>query len=182
MKLWLVRHARPLVDEGVCYGASDVAADAAHTQACAARLAEALPQGLAVWYSPLQRCAQLARALCELRPDLRTRADDRLAEMDFGCWEGVHWNAIDKVHYDTWTANFAQYRFGGHESVADLMRRVEEARAEAAGQGEELVWITHAGVMRAMALLAQGVTRLEHADQWPVDVPSFGRWCCQQSV
>ena len=31
MKLWLVRHAQPLVDAGVCYGRLDVAADPAAT-------------------------------------------------------------------------------------------------------------------------------------------------------
>jgi alpha-ribazole phosphatase len=29
--LWLLRHAHPLVDAGVCYGRLDVAADAART-------------------------------------------------------------------------------------------------------------------------------------------------------
>ena len=42
MKIWLVRHAQPLVEAGVCYGASDVAADRAATQDAAQRLAEAL--------------------------------------------------------------------------------------------------------------------------------------------
>lgn len=176
MKLWLVRHARPLVDEGVCYGASDVLADAVHTQACAARLAAVLPAGLALWHSPLRRCRQLATALHAARPDLRPRADARLAEMDFGCWEGVLWEAIEKRHYDAWNADFARHRFGGRESVAELMRRVRQARAEAARAGEEMAWITHAGVMRAMVLLDRGVRRIEHAEQWPREAPAWGEW------
>ena len=39
------------------------------------------------------------------------------------------------------------------------------------------VWITHAGVIRAAQLLAQGVRHVERADQWPVDAPAFGQWC-----
>ena len=39
MKLWLVRHAKPLVDEGVCYGASDLDADPEATLAAAQELA-----------------------------------------------------------------------------------------------------------------------------------------------
>lgn len=176
MKLWLVRHARPLVDPGVCYGVSEVAADVQHTRDCAARLAEALPAGLNVWHSPLQRCAQLAKTLQALRPDLRLRADARLAEIDFGCWEGMRWEAIDKAHYDAWTADFARHRFGGRESVAELMRRVDAARGDAARHGHELAWITHAGVMRAMALLTQGIARLERAEQWPREAAEFGQW------
>ena len=38
MKLWIVRHAKPLIESGVCYGALDVAADAPHTlQAASSR-------------------------------------------------------------------------------------------------------------------------------------------------
>ncbi|MGJ4748845.1 histidine phosphatase family protein, partial [Leptospira sp. SA-E8] len=103
MKLWLVRHAQPLVASGVCYGASNIPADAARTAACAAQLAAelpSLPSGLALHSSPLQRCAQLARTLCELRPDLNLRFDERLREMDFGHWEGVRWDDIPRTAYD----------------------------------------------------------------------------------
>jgi alpha-ribazole phosphatase len=56
MKLWLLRHAQPLVDSGVCYGALDVAADEAATHVAAQGAAQALPPDLLVWHSPLQRC------------------------------------------------------------------------------------------------------------------------------
>ena len=42
-RLWLVRHAAPQVAPGTCYGALDVPADPAATQAAARRLAAALP-------------------------------------------------------------------------------------------------------------------------------------------
>ena len=45
MRLWLVRHARVQLAAGLCYGASEVAADPAHTQQVAAALAAALPLG-----------------------------------------------------------------------------------------------------------------------------------------
>ena len=46
MKLWLVRHAQVLLPPGICYGATDVAADAAATLSAAQALAAELPQGL----------------------------------------------------------------------------------------------------------------------------------------
>jgi alpha-ribazole phosphatase len=71
MKLWLVRHATVLIDQGVCYGALDVPADAAATQALAQDLARALPPGIAVATSALQRCEQLAQCLRRLRQNRR---------------------------------------------------------------------------------------------------------------
>ena len=62
-RLWLVRHAQPLVAPGVCYGALDLRADPAATADSAQRLAAALPPRLSASHSPLQRCEQLAHAL-----------------------------------------------------------------------------------------------------------------------
>ena len=88
--LWLVRHAKPLLPPGLCYGALDMQADAALTQAAAQRLAAVLPKDVPVQVlaSPLRRCVQLAECLHGLRPDLPFATDVRLQEMDFGSWEG----------------------------------------------------------------------------------------------
>lgn len=171
-----MRHARPLIAAGICYGATDVAADAEHTQATAAQLALWLPSGLTVWTSPLQRCSTLAEALLALRPDLRLQQDARLREMDFGCWEGQPWDAIPRSAYDDWTVDFGAARFGGRESVNELLQRVAAARAEAQALGQDTLWVTHAGVLRAMALLDQGLTTLDQAPQWPQAVAGWGEW------
>lgn len=172
--LWLVRHARPLVAPGTCYGVLDLEADAALTQAAAMQLAEALPQGVAVRVSPLKRCRQLADALLALRPDLPFSTDARLREMDFGSWEGVPWTDIPRAAVDAWTADFAQHRFGGKESANDVLTRV--ASAWDAAQGSATLWIAHAGVAQAAALLHQGVRHVEHAKDWPVSSLKYGQW------
>lgn len=172
MKLWLLRHARPLVDSGVCYGALDVAADGAATLDAARHAAQTLPAGLVVWYSPLQRCEHLAHVLCGLRPDLAMKPEPRLREMDFGCWEGVPWAEIPRAALDAWTADFAHHAFGGVESTQAVMARVDDALADfratlgGAGQSQGL-WISHAGVVRCVRLLAAGVRQLQTASQWP---------------
>jgi alpha-ribazole phosphatase len=176
MKLWLVRHARPLVEPGVCYGASDIPADAVATRNCAALFAPLVPTGLTLWSSPLQRCTQLAQALLVLRPDLTLNIDARLSEMDFGRWEGVRWDDIPRAAFDDWTANFDVARFGGRESVNELLQRVAAVRAEVLARGQDAVWVTHAGVLRAMALLDQGLTALSQAPQWPQEVAGWGEW------
>jgi alpha-ribazole phosphatase len=176
MKLWLVRHAQVLLPPGVCYGTTDVAADAAATFSAAQALAAELPLGLLLRVSPLQRCEQLAQALQGLRPDLAYKTDAGLAEMDFGSWEGQAWSAIPQSALDAWVADFDSHRFGGSESVADVMHRVALAWDVTWQAGQDAAWITHAGVIRAASLLHQGVRQVQRADQWPKEAPVFGAW------
>jgi len=173
MKRILVRHATPLVAPGICYGALDMAADAQATQTAAHALAQHLPKNFSASVSPRARCRQLADALQSLRPDGEFTLDARLAEMDFGIWEGVAWADIPRGAVDAWTADFANHKFGGKESVNAVLDRV--AAAWDAKPGATL-WITHAGVIRAAQLIASGLRSIERADQWPVSAPAFGEW------
>jgi alpha-ribazole phosphatase len=180
MTLWVVRHAQPLIAPGTCYGALDMAADAAATQLAAQALAEVLPLGAMVRYSTLQRCELLAQYLCGLRPDLTFSPEPRLVEMNFGVYEGTAWADIPRVDLDAWTADFWYHRFGGAESLAELMARVHSVWDEdAVSQGNtnalrDTVWITHAGVARAALLMSRGVDHVDQASQWPLEAPGFG--------
>jgi alpha-ribazole phosphatase len=182
VKLWLVRHAAPLVQAGVCYGRTDLAADAEASERCAAHLADVLPADCDLWASPRQRCRQLALALQLIRPDLQSQDDERLAEMDFGAWEGQRWDAITTAELQAWTDNFADYATGANgESVRNMMDRVgaafDDASRQAHASGRDQVWITHAGVIRAAALLARGIRQVRLAAEWPLEAPGFGQWC-----
>lgn len=194
MKLWLVRHAQPLINAGICYGRLDVAADAAATAGCARKLAQALPAGISVVASPLQRCEQLRQALHAERPDLIYKTDLRLQEMDFGRWEGCAWTTIDRAELQAWTTDFADYAAGHEgESVTGFMARVGSAFDEVGSETltpalsqrareaelkpqSNVLWITHAGVIRAAGLLAQGVRHIRHARQWPLETLKYGQW------
>lgn len=184
-RLWLVRHARPLVDPGVCYGRLDVAAEDEHTRLVAAEIAARLPGSAVLRCSPRQRCAKLAEALCEVRPDLggatASMFDERLAEMDFGSWEGRSWESLGAAELQAWTDDFSHHAPGGGESVHQFMRRVNQAlqafkRADEARQNQ--VWITHAGVIRATQLLLQGWGTEVQASDWPRSTVPFGSWLC----
>jgi len=179
MKLWIVRHAKPLIERGVCYGALDVAADAPHTLQAARVLAKTLPVQCKVSVSPLQRCKQLTEALSDLRPDLKPQTDPRLREMDFGTWEGVGWDEIPLAAMQAWTDDFGSHRFGGVESANEVLDRVagvlDEARKHSV---DHQVWITHAGVARACLLLSKGIRSVDRSNQWPRDAPGYGQsWC-----
>ena len=177
MALWIVRHATPLVASGVCYGSLDVAADAQHTLQAARALAQALPLDCQVRVSPLQRCIQLADALSDMRPELKPQTDTRLREMDFGEWEGVAWDAIPLAAMQAWTDDFGVHRFGGVESANEVLARVTDLW-DAARQhpDKDQLWVTHAGVARAVQLLSQGIRRVDSASQWPKDAPGYGEW------
>ena len=177
MKLWLLRHARVQLAAGLCYGASDVAADPAHTQAAAQAVAAVLPRQLTLRVSGLGRARQLADALRALRPDLSAPAVDvRLNEMHFGQWELKGWDAIPRSAFDDWMADFAHHRFGGVESTQQIIERVADALESQRAAGDA-VWVTHAGVIRAVQFVAtQGRGPIRDASQWPREAPEPGGW------
>ncbi len=184
LTLWLLRHAEVPGAAGRCYGQTDWPADAAATTRAALALAAALPlRPTPLWCSPLRRCQQLAQAL--RHPLLAPQGTDaRLAEMHFGAWEGREWSALTPQDFAPWMAHFGHHRVGGHgESVNSLLARVDAAlldtRRLCAAQGhDQAVWVSHAGVARALQLLTQGVATVDHANQWPREAPGCGAWIC----
>lgn len=183
MKLWLLRHARVELPAGLCYGASDVPAHATRTQQAAQAAAAVLPAGLPVRVSGLGRAQQLAQALQRLRPDLGAPLVDlRLNEMDFGHWELQRWDAIPRAAFDLWMADFAHHRFGGAQSTQQLIDRVADALDDLRTSGlQEVVWVTHAGVIRAAQFITQhGRGPIGSARQWPPDAPETGGHLCLQ--
>jgi len=176
--IWLVRHAQPLIAPGVCYGALDVPADVQATRQAAQELALRLPPKAMVNASPLLRCQQLAQALLVLRPDLGFHTETRLAEMNFGSWEGQRWDALPLDAFDPWRSDFWHHRVGGGECVADFMGRVGrvwDAAMVACLACMPQVWLTHAGVIRAARLIASGQREVRSAVDWPAAAPGFGQ-------
>ena len=176
-RLWLVRHAQPLVAPGICYGALDMPADASATADSAQRLAAVLPQRLSVWHSPLQRCELLAHVFKGLRPDLMLKTAPNLVEFDFGHWEGRAWDDIPRADIDAWTADFAHYRPGGGDNLAAMLARVSSALRAAQQEGGDILWVTHAGVARCVQwLLHAAPGQSPCAAEWPRSAPGYGEW------
>lgn len=141
MQVFLIRHPRPLIEAGLCYGRLDV--DCEDPQPVAVRLKAQLPAGTPIISSPLRRARRLAEAL-----DPRAHIDDRLAEINFGEWEGRAWNDIDRAVIDVWATDVLNFVPPGGESVAQLQRRALEFAATLGDQNVALV--THAGIIRAL--------------------------------
>lgn len=183
MQLCLIRHARVTWDRGLCLGRSDAPADAQATaDAAQALLAHTPLDGWPLWHSPLSRCQDLAQALQRGCPALRPMgADARLAEMDFGEWEGRPWDSLGPGDFAPWMADFAHHPVGGGDSVAGFMQRVARAladtRAHCQAHGHtRALWVAHAGVARALSLWHSGQGIPAQASGWPTGAPEPGQW------
>lgn len=156
MQVFLIRHPRPQVAAGICYGQLDLPpVEIAHT---ATALRTQLPPDLPVVSSPLQRCRLLAEAL---HPSPGIEAN--LMEMNFGEWEGRHWDDIGAVALDAWAADVLHHVPPGGESAAMLQARSVACLNGLAAKGlPACVVVTHAGVIRA----AVGHVQQLSATEW----------------
>lgn len=156
MRLFLIRHPRPAIAEGVCYGRTDIDLDEA-PEVVAARLRSYLPADVPLYSSPLRRCRRLAEHLCDA-----PAFDDRLVEMSFGEWEMQPWNDIDRAQMEQWAANLLDYIPPGGESPAALQARVVAFCTELQISGVmEAVLVTHAGVIKALCGHREGLPASE---------------------
>ena len=142
MQVFLIRHPRPVIDAGICYGRLDV--DAHAPQAIADQIKPLLPADVPVFSSPLRRARQLAEAL-HPSPVI----DQRLCEIDFGDWEGRAWNDIERSLLDAWAADVIGFTPPGGESVASLQQRVIDFATSLEAQ-PAVALVAHAGVLRAL--------------------------------
>jgi alpha-ribazole phosphatase len=162
------RHA-PVPLAGVCYGRLDVAAELS-AKAVATTIERALG-GLCVrpgvvWSSPLSRCALPAAELAA-RLGVPHAVDDRLLEIAYGAWEGRAWSDIerdDAIAYAAWLDGWERVGPPGGESALDVEARVRSfwralgpACEPASGPFPHLL-LAHAGVLRALRVVAYGAT------------------------
>ena len=169
MRLILVRHTRPAVAAGICYGVTDL--DLAPTfDDEAAHIVATLPPAEQLVSSPLLRCRRLAERIGAARGVVPV-FDDRLREIDFGTWEGMPWSAVPRTELDAWAADFLHARPHGGESVHMLRERVGTAVADYRRSGVPHVVVTHAGVIKA-ALAQSG-----HPQGWRATL-GFGASVC----
>lgn len=161
MILHLIRHPKPVVEPGVCYGRLDIPAE--NVEAAAASLRAELPGELPLWSSPLRRCRDLAELL-----NPAPIFDERLVEMNFGAWEGRAWDAIPRPELDAWAADVAGYVPPGGESPLALQRRALDFVATL--DVPEAVIVTHAGVIRTLLAHWQGLP----PERWTELVFAYG--------
>lgn len=144
MELYLIRHPRPAVAEGVCYGQTDLPL-AESADEVAARLRPLLPECFALHASPLARARLLAEALGT------PRLDSRLMEIHFGEWEGRRFDDIGSA-LDAWVAAPLDFAPPGGESPRQMARRVQAFMAMLQDAlPDAAVIVAHGGPLRVVA-------------------------------
>src|SRR5258708_29754865 len=99
MHSYLVRQPPPTDVDGLCYGRLDVAVDEQDVAGAAESVFAQIPsRTLArarIYCSPSPRCMRLARHIASPR---EPTASEDLIEMSLGRWQGIRWDAIDRLH------------------------------------------------------------------------------------
>lgn len=150
-RLLLVRHGATTATDGRRFGADEPLTDAAWS--AARELVARLPTGATVVTSPALRCRQTATAT-----GLNAALEPELAECRFGTWEGrtfAEISADEPALVDGWLRDPDAAPHGG-ESLTTFAARVGDwlARTAVRREGETVVAITHAGVIRAAVVAA----------------------------
>jgi alpha-ribazole phosphatase len=172
MFLYLVRHPRPTLIDGLCYGRLDVAVAPTEVHNTVEAIGNLIPRELLhaelIYSSPAQRCKMLASQLAKATELL---VSDDLAEMHFGHWEGQQWDVIPRIELDAWSTDLWNYRPGGGESANMVLLRWQRfCNTLNASNSETVIAVTHAGVIR---LAYANAGRVNPEDIWTVPV-EFG--------
>lgn len=179
-RLILMRH--PRVDAaGLCYGRADPALLPGWTAQADAALPR-LAGVRRVVSSPAPRCLALARRLAA-RLGAALEIDARLAEMHFGAWEGLRWDAIPRAAFDVWAEDPLRRAPPGGERFATLQQRArlaaDAAEARAAAEDAPALVVSHAGPIRALRMAREGLS-FRAAFDWqtpyatPIPLPRRG--------
>lgn len=163
MQVHLIRHTRPAVPEGTCYGRTDVPLDEAAFEAGVEHLASHLPGGMTFHASPATRCARLAAALVERTAGRSAGVDARLHELDFGAWEGRAWRDLPRAETERWTTDIVNEVPPGGENFLSVWQRVHAFHRDvvlaALDAGvERLAIVGHAGSLKVLVLRALGLS------------------------
>ena len=150
MNIYLVRHTTPQIEDGICYGSSDLGLVATFPEE-AQRIREVIPADIATVYSsPLQRCARLAEVLSVHAATL----DERLREIHFGEWEMQPWDDIPESDRRYFFDDFANRQPPGGESFTQVQTRglaaFDDYVLRHRDEVDEMLVVAHAGVIRSL--------------------------------
>ena len=120
MEIYLIRHHEPVIENGVCYGQTDVPVKNPHFDDIQNIISQ-LPKTVhGVYCSPLSRCKDV---LLLIYPKDKIEIDSRLMELNFGDWEMKKWEDIDQKQLFNWMENYQTQACPNGESYQDLKLR-----------------------------------------------------------
>lgn len=173
MEIYLIRHTKPKIEEGICYGQLDI--DLAETQNIEIEnILSKLPLNIELVYSsPLKRCKILAENI-----NSKVLFDERLMELNFGDWEGKKWDDIDQNKLNIWMNDYVNVKVENGESYLDLFDRAQlfwnEKIVNSNDNFNKIAIVTHAGFIRAILSFIQN-SKLEDSFQIKLDYGNISK-------
>jgi alpha-ribazole phosphatase len=178
MRIYLVRHPPPVGVDGLCYGCLDVAVEehaiGETADSVFAQLSSQVLESARIYSSPASRCMGLARRIAAPRESAPT---EDLSEMNFGDWQGSRWDSIAREKIDAWAKDAWGYRPGDGESADMVATRWERWLHHVSQlEGDAVVAVTHAGVIRVALARSAGVN---DSSALNVQVPYGSVYCLE---
>ena len=168
MAIVAVRHTTVDVPAGICYGQSDVALSSSFVFEKEQVIRELSTEDFqAVYSSPLTRCRMLAEYVSKGIPVI---CDSRLMELNFGIWEGLKWNEINKSdEAKLWFNDWLNIPCPKGESYKQLITRVADFFKQIVKihSCENVLIVSHGGVIRALSSL---VNKTEPKDAFNISI------------
>lgn len=165
--LYLIRHTRPDIAPGICYGQLDIGlADSFAGEA--QDILHYLPRVDLILTSPLQRTRMLAEQLSQAQ-HCALRADEHLMEKHFGIWEGRPWDDLPRNEIDAWANDVLGYAPRDGESALQLIQRTQQLLHDIARlPHRHIALVAHGGSIRALLALTAGIPLADTLD-WQID-------------
>jgi len=173
MSVIIWRHPKPINAVGICLGHTDLAVDPRRTRNLAYKVqqeAKRLQLAPVLHVSPLQRSRGVGEFLA--KQGWQIKVDPLLIEFNFGAWDGLPWELINRHEMDTWCSDFADYAPGGAENLKQLFSRVESWLSRTTS--ETRLVIGHAGWINAARIISAKQPLPTQAKDWRSSV-NYGK-------
>lgn len=146
--IYLIRHTKPEIEKGICYGQSDLdVSDSFNIEKQIVLSKIKLAVNTVFISSPLKRCYKLAEFLSG---DSSVSTDDRLMELNFGDWELKKWENINEEELKFWGDNYLYSTPPQGESFTQLHERTVNFWKELNLKEKNYVITAHDGVIKSL--------------------------------
>ncbi len=157
--IFLLRHAKPIIKEGICYGQLDIPLELRHYLKIRSELSNTIKKLCIKWdviySSPLKRCKLLAIYLNK-KLSIPVIFEDSLKEFHYGLWEGKSYKDIEQ-EFTEWSKNYLSQSTPCGESFKEFLKRVESFYYKIIFENINCIIVTHIGVIRCFYLLHQNL-------------------------
>lgn len=149
----LIRHTKPAIEEGICYGQTDLSLAESFDQEYAQIRSKICDRYDYVISSPLLRCHRLAERIVD-GSNIAVELDDRIMEYNFGDWEMLPWSEFKDDASRSWMDNFVDQPAPNGDSMLSMQKRVTEfwdtITSRESYSDSHIAVITHSGVQRLL--------------------------------